>query len=586
MSIDGLNSFGSLTTSTGKILKFEDFDIDKDGKISKEEYKSLLKQNEVDIIDFNKADEDGNEEISKEEFVVLEQKLEMQKAVNELMGQIALDFSGERSQHIEVVLNELKNYINEYCENYPRRKDVNEIAASFRTVLPKKYEEIKNKIENDIPEKVYSRVVEELFNEYTATTELTPEGKKEFGAFIEAMAKLFIENYKGEALGSDLAAHLRECVEKSDSEKISGKVQEYLESLQEYGSYVDKNELEIIKEKTKELLTYAVSQGINIKFGEVEITSEEQIEEALAHYDDGETLESAVREAFSQLSYLSKIDQIAAKHKVNAKTPVETNAVTGETHVEEEPEVSDETEGVTEEVSDEEPAVLSGADFKVTLTLSDLADLHITEHSRFNLFGLLGSPVEEIANKLKETIKEKILSMLEEKGASVENIDNIIDNVLSESVQNVKSSLGKSMFVDEIAIADSILNEFNANIEKVIDEMNESDKDMDLQDIDKSGMYKTSWFGLRKEIDYSKLREQLLPKAEQMCEANGVEFSEEDFNEVFERVCNQPEDTNKGILGLLFSLFSFSQNPETNLDTILDNFKEKYTKYIESKIQK
>ena len=79
-----INLFGSLTSKkTGEVLKFEDFDTDKDGKISENEYAKIRKQiAKTDRVELSTVDKDEDKEVSKEEFATWQQEIEMQNAVN------------------------------------------------------------------------------------------------------------------------------------------------------------------------------------------------------------------------------------------------------------------------------------------------------------------------------------------------------------------------------------------------------------------------------------------------------------------------------------------------------------------------
>ena len=44
---NGINQFGSLTTQNGVRLNFKDFDKDNDGKITQQEFESVLKRTKI-----------------------------------------------------------------------------------------------------------------------------------------------------------------------------------------------------------------------------------------------------------------------------------------------------------------------------------------------------------------------------------------------------------------------------------------------------------------------------------------------------------------------------------------------------------
>ena len=89
MAFIGINQFGSLTSKVGKIPSFEDFDVNKDGKISNEEFESLFKEEGWDTVEFSTVDKNADKEVSEEEFKTWEQERKMQEAVNNISGQFA-----------------------------------------------------------------------------------------------------------------------------------------------------------------------------------------------------------------------------------------------------------------------------------------------------------------------------------------------------------------------------------------------------------------------------------------------------------------------------------------------------------------
>lgn len=71
----GINQFGSLTTQSGQRLTFKDFDKDGDGKITQEEYDTVMNEMKLDSVELSSVDKNGDKEISEDEFAQWEQKL-------------------------------------------------------------------------------------------------------------------------------------------------------------------------------------------------------------------------------------------------------------------------------------------------------------------------------------------------------------------------------------------------------------------------------------------------------------------------------------------------------------------------------
>lgn len=138
----GVTNFGSLTSKTGRNLVFTDFDLNKDGMITEDEYNSVLKENGLDIVQFSSADTDENKVLSEYEFLIWGQKIQMQDSVNSLAGQIAQDFSGANSTYISQVSQDLKELIQNFADNY--HDDISVMALVFDQSLPENYNKIKS----------------------------------------------------------------------------------------------------------------------------------------------------------------------------------------------------------------------------------------------------------------------------------------------------------------------------------------------------------------------------------------------------------------------------------------------------------
>ena len=120
MDFIGINQFGALTSKIGKVINFEDIDLDGDSKISEEEFSSNIfsKDGGFDTVEFSTVDKNNNKEITQEEFDIFEQERLMEELVSELYGQIATDFIGANSQLAPEVKAALKDFIKEFSEEY------------------------------------------------------------------------------------------------------------------------------------------------------------------------------------------------------------------------------------------------------------------------------------------------------------------------------------------------------------------------------------------------------------------------------------------------------------------------------------
>lgn len=156
----GINQFGSLTTQSGQRLTFKDFDKDGDGKITQEEYDTVMNEMKLDSVELSSVDKNGDKEISEDEFAQWEQKTQMQTAVNDMAGTISKDFAG-KTQYLAEVTTALKEYIEEFAASYTG--DISGMAEAFKAALPAKYEEIKSNAVSNDPDTVKSNVLDEIY---------------------------------------------------------------------------------------------------------------------------------------------------------------------------------------------------------------------------------------------------------------------------------------------------------------------------------------------------------------------------------------------------------------------------------------
>ena len=146
MDFSGIQ-FGSLTSKIGKVINFEDLDLNADGKISEEEFATsdiFSKDGGFDTVEFSTVDKSSDKEISQEEFDIFEQEHNMEELVSNIYGQIATDFIGADAALAPEVKSALKDFIKEFSAEYQQSgQKIKNMAKSFSEVLPAKYEEIK-----------------------------------------------------------------------------------------------------------------------------------------------------------------------------------------------------------------------------------------------------------------------------------------------------------------------------------------------------------------------------------------------------------------------------------------------------------
>lgn len=581
----GINQFGSLIVN-GQKLTFEDFDKDKNGEITQEEYNELINDVKLDSVEFSSIDKDGDNAISEDELAIYDQKTQMQEIVNNMAGTISKDFSG-KSEYLAELTEELKNYIEEFATNYT--DDISNMAKDFKAELPEKYEELKNSVLSGDPDTVKSSVLDEIYAELISKEETRgPNGEiikgealpettaKRLAKELETEANKFIKEYKGTNLEEDLKTHLEEYMNKSDAEKLEEAASVFTDRANSFGAMIDNGaDLTTLKEYAKEFLLAALDKGVTLKLGGTTIKTEAAITTALKKYTDGDELKAAMEEVIAGLNTATLKESIIAEEKQKA-------------------------------IDDAEKAFVSikGSEYQVNASLIDYSGIpgyfeNTQIHERGKGWGGSKDKAfakgQEILNNesLKNQMKTQIQNMLAEKGISFDKIANIFENVYNQSITDTLNAEGMitgrgarglsskgHAYLNTKDCVDAFINTFNTNIAKAIDEMNASNQDFDTIDLDyaaagkdengnpiideatgtdASTLYATGKILTTKKrgADYylnlaetmiDNMKSQMLKKAKAMCDANGVEFD----NTVFTTMFNNAKSIaiNAGVSGI------------------------------------
>ena len=576
----GINQFGSLTTQSGQRLTFKDFDKDGDGKITQEEYDTVMNEMKLDSVELSSVDKNGDKEISEDEFTQWEQKTQMQTAVNDMAGTISKDFAG-KTQYLAEVTTALKEYIEEFAASYTG--DISGMAEAFKAALPAKYEEIKSNAVSNDPDTVKSNVLDEIYTDLTAPTvdsreesgeSMPADTAKRIAKELEAEADKFIKAYKGDNLQTDLKAHLEEYMNKSDAEKLKDAADAFNTGANSFGAMIDNGaDLKQLKEYAKEFLLAALDKGVTVKLGGTTIKTEAAITTALKKFSDGDELKAAMEEVIAGLNTETLKNTLIKEEEIKAQ-----------------------------EAADKAFTDIKGDAYKVDASLIDYSSIdgyfnngEIYERGK----GWGGSrdkayaKGQEVLNNsnLKSQMKAQIESMLEAKGIPFEKIETVFENIYNQSVADTLNAEGMitgrgarglskkgKAYINIKNMVDSFVNTFNTNIAKAIDEMNASDKDMDTIDLDytqagkdengnpitQDGVDISTLYASGKTLTTKKkgedyyvslaekmidnMKSQLLKKAKAMCDANGVTFD----NKVFDTMFNNAKSIaiNKGVTGV------------------------------------
>ena len=599
----GINQFGSLTTQSGQRLTFKDFDKDGDGKITQEEYDTVMNEMKLDSVELSSVDKNGDKEISEDEFAQWEQKTQMQTAVNDMAGTISKDFAG-KTQYLAEVTTALKEYIEEFAASYTG--DISGMAEAFKAALPAKYEEIKSNAVSNDPDTVKSNVLDEIYTDLTAPTvdsreesgESMPAATaKRIAKELEAEADKFIKGYNGENLQTDLKAHLEEYMNKSDAEKLKDAVDAFNTGANSFGAMIDNGaDLKQLKEYAKEFLLAALDKGVTVKLGGTTIKTEAAITTALKKFSDGDELKAAMEEVIAGLNTETLKNTLIKEEEIKAQ-----------------------------EAADKAFTDIKGDAYKVDASLIDYSGIsgyyeNTQIHERGKGWGGSRDKAyakgQEVLNNsnLKSQMKAQIESMLEAKGIPFEKIETVFENIYNQSVADTLNAEGMitgrgargfsskgHAYLNTKDCVDAFINTFNTNIAKAIDEMNGSNKDMDLWDIDytqavtdENGNIDQKMLDAiqdgdtvtrigRKEEDAEKMIDRLqstmLMKAKAMCDANGVEFDLTVFNTMFNNAKSSAVASSIETKKALF-LSITTINPQNLIKTFTTNFKDSYTVWV------
>ena len=553
----GINNFGSLTTASGQKLTFKDFDVNSDGKVTKEEYDKVLKEMNLDTVDLSTNDKNKDNVLSENEFATWEQKIAMQDAVNAMAGQIAQDFAGN-SSGLTSITSALKDYIETFSANY--KGDAANMAEAFKDALPQQYETLKNNITSDSPDAIKSRVIEDTYNEIVSGSNSTrgKEGAddipaaaaKAIGKALDTEATKFVKAYKGNNLEADLKAHLEAFMNQSDADKLKTAGEAFKANAATFGNTIDSSELKQLKEYATEFLTAAVEAGVTIKLGNTNVKTTAAIKTALAKFTDGEELKSAVEAAIDGLSKTTKKQSI-----INAN--MTTADLTGENYK------IDNTK----------------IDFNVIEGYTDVnGNGTIYERGK----GWSGS-VDKAKDKARELLNQdalknqyiqQITTMLESKGMKFEDIKTEFDNVWTQSIEDALNTDGMitgrgarglskkgKAYINIKDMVNKFDELFQANIKSTVDARVQANKngEMYLGDLDLSAINMEDDSGTltnARELYFSgetvttrkrgndyyqklaeqmidKLKDQMMTKAKAMCAKKGVTFDQSSFDKLF-----------------------------------------------------
>ena len=611
MDLSGLNQFGSLTTQSGKRLTFEDFDLNKDGKITDAEFNRALSNWGLDSLELSSIDQNKDNIITEEEFANFELEAEINQVLNDFINTTVssdTDLIGSNLKYGQQVTSELKAWVDEFKAQYTG--DSEQMIADLKAQLPGKFNQIKAEILANTPEKVQSRVINEMIDQLitelseqsdTIDSVMSNEIIQTLGKKLETLSAKFVASYTGSNLEADLKEYLNEALNSSPSEKMAEAIDKLNEGVHSDTGYIDSfEELPLYKEQVKEFLMAAINSGLTLRMNNVNIVSESSIDSLLAKYSDGASLQKDLNELINSLSDTSLKETII-------------------------------NDALESEALEQEKAFqsLTGEDVKIDTSTSGIDYSKIPGYYENSTVTIKGQGVDgakdeamNVLNGLKEQLKKQLAETLEAKGIPFEKIEAIFEKVFTQSAQEAVNSCvsgqkeirflwitwrKSSSSFNTKDLVDTFLTKFNESLASTIDTMNETNTDLDIQNIDftlaatdENGnvdevLDEMLTNGGTKAINLytdgpadkiagtmiDRLKGTLLAKSKAMCEANGIEFDNDKFDTIFEN--------SKGyaisVTSAQFLWMSYI-NPKECINTFLTSFKSSYEAMIETEKQK
>lgn len=616
--ISGLNIFGNLTAKNGVKLTFNDINLNKDGKISEEELNTLLKANDIDTVQLSNIDNNDDKMISEDEFVLYKYKMQIQEQLNNFQGKISMDFSGELSTLIPNVIAQLKDLTNIFVEN--NISNPKKMVEDYKVELPLNYEKIKANIlatqtepteetspattapvegGNTTTNEIVSRVLDEIVSAYmdelaetvpNITTEQIEAGGQALGHRLETIITNYVANYTGNNLEADIRAYVEEVLNQTESERMVDDYQKYQDVYNSLGAYIDRGDMAKLRDAAKQLLTTALAEGVKIVINGQEVTDEAAIVELINSYNNASALNADIKALMDALSN-NKIKDSILK---GLNTSIATSS-----------DIAIESENLNLDFLNYDKGYSSHWDKYVERDARELID-----------------------RELKQQLYNQIKADLEAKGLSMDEFNDMFELCYKQSLDKaVDISITKDnswwsrYSYDSNELVANFLTIFNENLANAVDTMYKSDKDIDIVDIDVDNILSNKNYRLRysdrktienfnnainndqtitvkhngidklvKQADLvlEQFRETLQAKALGFCQANGLEFNQEQFDEIFNSTKDATIDASitveskypnlKGFLSRYFT--SATLDPKELVNNFLNNFKTNYENAI------
>ena len=610
----GINAFGSLTTQNGKRLQFKDFDINNDGQISEAEFKRTLSNYKLDSLELSSMDSNKDSIVTEEEFANFETEAEMNDVLNEFINSTILtdvDLVGTNLELGQQVTAELKEWAEAFKAQYTG--DSTQMIEEFKAQLQAKFEEVRADVLYNSPDEVRSRVIDAVLQEISTEIEAQSDVigndvakniQKTLGKKLESLSSKFVESYTGDNLEADMLAYLKDALNTTDKEKMTEALEKLNSGYHTSTDYIDTfKEFPEYKEQVKEFLMEAINNGLTLRMNGVNIVSEASIDTLLKKYDDDEALRNDLNELINTFSDDS-IKEVTINNAISAKAAAEEAAF----------------------------QKLTGEDVKVDTAMSSIDYSKIPNYNEGSTTTIVGQgadgakddAMQILTDTLKPQLKSQLESKLAAKGVPFEKFESIFENTFNQCAQDTINCCvsGKdqirflwitwresSSSFNTKTLVDTFLTKFNESIATTIDTMNANTTDMDIQNIDLSLAATNADGTVDEELDnlinnggsrlfvgkhaednveelggkmIDRLKGTMLAKSMAMCEANGIEFNNDAFSNIY--------NTTKELASLSSSRGGLpwiqSFKPQDCVNNFLTSFKGNYTAWVESEKQK
>ena len=511
---------------------------------------------------------------------VLLKETEINGLLKEFELQVAKDFIGEYSKYTKSVLDDLKFVAAEYFKKHPQASidDIKNAVTNVYNQLKLNYG-IKNTTDNEkLNSTSVSKVLDEIFK--SITTELSekyPDSVEliatEICQNLEEAAYNFTYKNQNSATYGDLKNYLLNIINGSDATKMEEAAQEFIEAADGLG-YIQQNELLTMKNLAANFLLKLIQANIPFELNGNTISNYNQLSVALNKYEQGNILKNDIKNIIQSLSTETLKESILSKY-----TSVEN---------------SDANKDSTE---------LSPEDLSIDLSEFELSDNYNSNKKIVSFLykdRTIENAVKTITDELKDQIKAKYEKILTEKGLPTDYLDNIFEGVFTSSALKAAQESVYGFLLPRVKTQE-LLNKFvtifNENIKEAISELNNSQKEMDISDINleealtengKLDGYKKyllqsgeSIITINAKTDaegmINRLHAVMIMKAMSMCSANGLEFNLTNFTSEFNNAKKYAIDSATSVITL---------NIKDLLNTFTKTFKENYTAMVQKEVSK